>query len=78
LELIHPPDVLCRAGEEGAVEALCRWAPHQCRGHHVHLSSDMTTAREVWAQHGRPVVFGDAAARTGRAIRSTVRQIEFG
>jgi putative RNA 2'-phosphotransferase len=31
--------------------------------HHVHLSSDIETARRVGARHGRPVVFAvDAAA----------------
>jgi len=34
--------------------------------HHVHLSADVETARQVGARHGRPVVLEIAAARMCR------------
>jgi putative RNA 2'-phosphotransferase len=42
---------------QGAVEAILREGLCKMSRHHVHLSSDLTTARKVGARHGRPVVF---------------------
>jgi putative RNA 2'-phosphotransferase len=63
LDAAIPPDVLYHGTGQGAVEAIERDGLCKMSRHHVHLSSDMTTARKVGARHGRPVVFTvDSAA----------------
>ncbi len=62
-----PPDVLYHGTGQGAVEAILREGLCKMSRHHVHLSSDMTTARKVGARHGRPVVFTVDAAAMYRA-----------
>jgi putative RNA 2'-phosphotransferase len=63
LEPVIPPDVLYHGTGHATVEAILREGLCKMSRQHVHLSSDMTTARKVGARHGRPVVFAvDAAA----------------
>ena len=63
LEPTIPPDVLYHGTGHGAVEAILQEGLRKMSRHHVHLSSDMATARKVGARHGRPEVFiVDAAA----------------
>ena len=63
LEPAIPPDMLYHGTGHGAVEAILQEGLRKMSRHHVHLSSDMATARKVGARHGRPEVFiVDAAA----------------
>lgn len=63
LEPTVPPDVLYHGTGHGAVESILRTGLGKMSRHHVHLSTDMATARAVGARHGRPVIFAvDAAA----------------
>lgn len=63
LEPAIPLDVLYHGTGHGAVEAILREGLCKMSRHHVHLSSDTTTAQKVGARHGRPVVFAvDSAA----------------
>ncbi|HEY9596079.1 MAG TPA: RNA 2'-phosphotransferase [Cyanophyceae cyanobacterium] len=57
LEPAIPPEVLYHGTGHGAVESILRDGLRKMSRHHVHLSSDITTARKVGARHGRPVVF---------------------
>lgn len=57
LEPTIPPDVLYHGTGHGAVEAILRGGLCKMSRHHVHLSSDVTTAKKVGARHGRPKVF---------------------
>jgi putative RNA 2'-phosphotransferase len=56
LEAVHPPDVLYHGTGAGSVDAILREGLRAMGRHHVHLSSDVETARRVGARHGRPVV----------------------
>lgn len=63
LDSAIPPDVLYHGTGQGTVEAILRKGLCKMSRHHVHLSSDITTARKVGARHGHSVVFTvDAAA----------------
>lgn len=63
LEAVVPPDVLYHGTGHGAVEAILREGLRKMSRHHVHLSTDVTTAKKVGMRHGRPVIFTvDAAA----------------
>lgn len=63
LEAVVPPDVLYHGTGHGAVEAILREGVRKMSRHHVHLSTDIITAKKVGTRHGRPVVFTvDAAA----------------
>lgn len=62
LEPAIPPDVLYHGTGQGAVEAILREGLCKMSRHHVHLSSDRTTAKKVGTRHGRPVVFSVNAA----------------
>ena len=62
LEPVIPPDVLYHGTGHGAVEAILREGLCKMSRHHVHLSSDITTAKKVGIRHGRPVVFSVNAA----------------
>jgi putative RNA 2'-phosphotransferase len=59
---VIPPDVLYHGTGHGAVEAILREGLCKMLRHHVHLSSDITTAKKVGIRHGRPVVFKVNAA----------------
>jgi putative RNA 2'-phosphotransferase len=57
LEPAIPPDVLYHGTGHGAVEVILREGLCKMSRHHVHLSSDITTATKVGKRHGRPIVF---------------------
>lgn len=63
LEPVTPPAVLYHGTSERAIAAIEREGLKKMRRHHVHLSADVATARNVGARHGPPVVLAvDAAA----------------
>lgn len=51
-----PPDMLYHGTGAQTVETILREGLRPMRRHHVHLSSDVETARTVGARHGKPVV----------------------
>jgi putative RNA 2'-phosphotransferase len=51
-----PPAVLYHGTGATSVEAIGNDGLKRMQRHHVHLSSDIETARKVGARHGRPVV----------------------
>jgi putative RNA 2'-phosphotransferase len=57
LEPIQPPDVLYHGTGEKSVESIKRSGLQKMSRHHVHLSSDRSTAKMVGQRHGKPVVF---------------------
>ena len=58
-----PPDVLYHGTHSKAVESIVREGLQKMARHHVHLSAEMETARQVGRRRGKPVVFQvDAAA----------------
>ena len=63
LEPVVPPDVLYRGTGSGAAESIGRQGLCKMSRHHVHLSTDIATARNVGKRWGHPVIFAvDAAA----------------
>ncbi|MBD2775155.1 RNA 2'-phosphotransferase [Iningainema tapete] len=63
LEPATPPSVLYHGTGHKAVESILQTGLCKMSRHHVHLSSDIATAKIVGARHGKPVVFTvDAAA----------------
>jgi putative RNA 2'-phosphotransferase len=52
-----PPDVLYHGTGHLAVELIRQSGLCKMSRHHVHLSTDMETARRVGMRHGKPVVF---------------------
>lgn len=62
LEPSCPPDILYHGtGHQGVASILIQGLQKRAR-HHVHLSSDIETARQVGMRHGQPVVFTIKAA----------------
>jgi putative RNA 2'-phosphotransferase len=63
LDPVAPPAVLFHGTHPGALDAIRAEGLRPMARHHVHLSSDAGTAREVGGRRGRPVVLEvDAAA----------------
>lgn len=62
LEPAIPPDVLYHGTGHGSVEAILREGLRKMSRHHVHLSTEISTAKKVGERHGRPVVFAVNAA----------------
>lgn len=63
LEPKEPPTLLYHGTGERSLELILMNGLRKMSRHHVHLSSDVETARRVGARHGRPVVLAvDAAA----------------
>ncbi len=61
-----PPDILYHGTGSTAVESILSQGIRKMSRHHVHLSADVQTARQVGARHGIPAVFAvDAAAMQG-------------
>lgn len=52
-----PPSVLYHGTGHRSVESIERLGILRGARHHVHLSTDLQTAKAVGARHGRPVVF---------------------
>jgi len=57
LEPQTPPEVLYHGTGEKSVPAILQSGLLKMSRHHVHLSSDVETARRVGMRHGRPVIF---------------------
>lgn len=57
LEPVTPPAVLYHGTSERAMAAIEREGLKKLRRHHVHLSADVATARNVGARRGPPVIF---------------------
>lgn len=63
LPAVTPPPVLYHGTATRFLDAILREGLTKQRRHHVHLSAEATTATQVGARHGRPVVLRvDAAA----------------
>jgi putative RNA 2'-phosphotransferase len=63
LEPVDPPPVLFHGTHPGALDAIRRDGLVPMRRHHVHLSPDVATARQVGGRRGRAIVLEvDAAA----------------
>ena len=58
---VAPPAELFHGTVAGVVESILREGLRRMRRHHVHLSSDIETARRVGGRRGRPVVLVVAA-----------------
>ncbi len=58
LQLEHqiPPHILYHGTGHKSVESILKNGLSKISRHHVHLSSEITTAQNVGARHGRPVV----------------------
>jgi len=64
-EAADPPSTLFHGTHGNAVASIVATGLEPRGRHHVHLSADTKTAREVGARRGRPVIFAvDAAAMT--------------
>ncbi len=71
LEPQVPPDVLYHGTGEKAVEAIRQTGLQKMSQHHVHLSTDVNTAKKVGARHGHPLILiVDAAANV--SVREAV------
>ncbi len=63
LEPQVPPGVLYHGTGHRSVKSILKTGLSKMSRHHVHLSLDIATAKNVGARHGKPVVFTvDAAA----------------
>jgi putative RNA 2'-phosphotransferase len=62
-----PPDVLYHGTGEKSVESILQTGLTKMSRHHVHLSSDIETAKTVGKRHGKPVVFMIHAAKMSQA-----------
>ena len=56
LEPVAPPDVLYHGTGAKFVDSIMETGICKMSRHHVHLSADMTTAKNVGSRHGKPVV----------------------
>lgn len=63
LEPQIPPDLLYHGTGEGSVEAIWQFGLQKMSRHHVHLSTDIATAKAVGTRKGRPVIFLVNAAK---------------
>ncbi len=63
LEPVIPPAILYHGTAEKFVDPILREGLRKMSRHHVHLSKDMETARNVGSRHGRPVIFQVDAQR---------------
>ncbi|WP_413172975.1 RNA 2'-phosphotransferase [Anabaena azotica] len=57
LEPVVPPKVLYHGTGKTSVDAIMQTGISKMSRHHVHLSSDISTAKIVGARHGKPVIF---------------------
>lgn len=67
LPLTVPPDLLYHGTHAGALDAIRTEGLRPMHRHHVHLSRDEATARQVGARRGRPVVLTVQAGQMYRA-----------
>lgn len=66
LEAQVPPNTLYHGTAKQAVESILQSGLLKMSRHHVHLSTNVETARKVGQRHGIPVVFAIAAQRMHR------------
>ncbi|QDV36401.1 RNA 2'-phosphotransferase [Tautonia plasticadhaerens] len=66
LEGREPPEVLYHGTVEGFLAAIWEEGLVRGRRHHVHLSSDVETARRVGARRGKPLILSVDAGRMRR------------
>lgn len=66
LEPTLPPNVLYHGTGHRAVESILENGLNKMSRHHVHLSTDIATAKAVGKRHGNPVVFAVDATRMHR------------
>ncbi|NET72188.1 MAG: RNA 2'-phosphotransferase [Sphaerospermopsis sp. SIO1G2] len=57
LQPIVPPDKLYHGTGRSSVKSILQTGISKMSRHHVHLSTDVTTAKKVGKRHGKPVVF---------------------
>jgi putative RNA 2'-phosphotransferase len=57
-----PPDVLYHGTGANAVASILQNGLCKMSRHHVHLSTDISTAKKVGTRHGKPVIFAVDAA----------------
>lgn len=57
LEPVEPKDLLYHGTGSQSVDAIMQTGLAKMLRHHVHLSSDIETAKIVGARHGKPVIF---------------------
>ncbi|BAY99370.1 phosphotransferase KptA/Tpt1 [Tolypothrix tenuis PCC 7101] len=67
LEPVVPPDVLYHGTAKQSVESILQTGLSKMSRHHVHLSKDIATAKNVGARHGKPIVFAVNAAAMHQA-----------
>lgn len=78
LEPAVPPDILYHGTGSTAVESILSQGIRKMSRHHVHLSANIQTARQVGARHGIPAVLTvDAAAmqRGGHTFYCSANQV---
>lgn len=63
LEPKMPPDILYHGTGHRSIEMIMTQGLRKMSRHHVHLSSDIETAKTVGKRHGKPVVFAIDSAR---------------
>ena len=66
LEPLPPPELLYHGTADRNVAAIASGGLLRMARHHVHLSADSATARQVGARHGRPLVLEIASGRMSR------------
>lgn len=57
LEAVTPPSLLYHGTGHVTADAIEQEGLRKMRRHHVHLSTDIPTATQVGARHGKPVIF---------------------
>lgn len=57
LEPVVPPDVLYHGTSQSSVKSILEEGLRKMSRHHVHLSANIATARNVGSRRGRPVIF---------------------
>ncbi len=63
LEVTEPPSVLFHGTGAQNRESIFKSGLEKGRRHHVHLSTEVETARKVGSRHGKPLVFAVDAAQ---------------
>ncbi|NET89378.1 MAG: RNA 2'-phosphotransferase [Kamptonema sp. SIO1D9] len=66
LEPVEPPDILYHGTKEDAVKSILSQGLVKMSRHHVHLSTDLGTAKNVGKRHGKPALFAIDAAKMYR------------
>jgi putative RNA 2'-phosphotransferase len=57
LQPIAPPNILYHGTGAKSVDAIMKTGLNKMSRHHVHLSSNIDTAKSVGIRHGKPVIF---------------------